>query len=39
MAKKRIATKHLAKATPPPAHPCSIRIGTMVNDGHPAYLR
>ena len=36
---KAVAKKRVARATPPPAHPAGIRIGTMVNDGRPEYLK
>ena len=36
---KAAAKKRAAKATPPPAHPAGIRIGTMANDGKPQYLQ
>ena len=36
---KRTARKRTPKASPAPAHPAGIRIGTMVNDGKPEYLR
>jgi sugar phosphate isomerase/epimerase len=39
MARNKSTAKRTPKAAPPPAHPCRIRIGTMVNDGRPEYLR
>ena len=36
---KTAAKKRVPKASPPPAHPAGIRIGTMANDGRPEYLQ